>query len=104
MIKDGIVAGATGEPDWRGGWVAGIGLAADGPGSGGAFEHGFGDKVVGERPRLARGGVEAVAKDGPERGEEGVAEGLVVGRPDSIANVPGSQGAGVGEQFVEAGH
>src|SRR6266567_326720 len=78
--------------------------AADGPGCGRAFEHGLGNKVVGEGPCLACGGVEAVAKDGCERGQEGGFDGLVVGGPDPVAGVPGSEGTGVGEKFVEAGH
>ena len=49
-------------------------------------------------------GVEAVAKDGCERGEERVADGLVVGGPYPVGDVPGAEGAGVGEKFVEARH
>src|SRR5712691_11234150 len=73
--------------------------APDGPGRRRAFEHGLGNKVVGEGPRLACGGVEAVAKDGCERGEEGGSDGLVVGGPYPVAGMPGSESAGVGEKF-----
>ena len=56
----------------------------------------------GSKPRVW--GVEAVAKDGRERGEEGGAEGLVVGGPYPVGNVPGSKGSGVDEKLVEARH
>src|SRR5712692_111665 len=52
-----------------GGWARRS--AADGPGRSRAFEHGLGNKVVGKDPGFAGGGVEAVAKDSGEGGEEG---------------------------------
>src|SRR5260370_36358168 len=78
--------------------------AADGAGRRRAFEHGFGHEVVGEGPCLAGRGVEAVAEDGGERAEEGGADGLVVAGPYPVAGVPGTEGAGGGEECVEAGH
>src|SRR5262249_4714296 len=53
-------------------------LSADGPGRGGAFQHRLGDYVEGEFPGLAGRGVELIAEDARERGDEGVADGLVV--------------------------
>jgi hypothetical protein len=53
-------------------------LAADGPGHRGAFQHRLGHDVEGENPGLAGRGVELLAQDARERGDEGIADGLVV--------------------------
>ena len=60
--------------------LPGARLAADGPGRGGAFQHRLGHDVEGQIPGLVGRGVELLAEDVRERGEEGVADGPVVRR------------------------
>src|SRR5258708_6837224 len=67
-------------------------------------EHGLGDEVIGDRPRLAGGGVEVVAKYGREGGQKGVAHALVVGGAYPVAEMPGTEFPGVREKLVEPGH
>src|SRR5258708_4787666 len=59
------------------------------PGHRGAVEHGLGDEVVSDRPRLAGGSVEAVAEHGSEGREQRVAHAPVVGCAHPVADVPG---------------
>src|SRR5258706_4400056 len=69
-----------------------------------SLEHGLGDQVVSDRPCIARGRVETIAKYGGQRREESVTDDRVVTDAHSVAHMPRTELAGNVQQSTEPWH